>query len=134
MFLIRILLPFVFLFFIACGESDRHGGNNQTGLSQGDSLFAKYGCLSCHSIAGHEMYGPPLNGLYSKEIKVIRQGQESSLRADRKYLKRSIMDPEFEKVKGYEERTMPPAEIPKKDLKILLDYLMDLEGAGPSPK
>lgn len=72
------------------------------------------------------MYGPALNEIYGKEVLVIRQGDSSKVVIDRKYLKRSIIDPDFEKLKGYENRSMPVPDISKKEVKILVDYLMEL--------
>lgn len=70
------------------------------------------------------MYGPSLNDIFGKEVTVIRQGDSSRVIIDKKYLNRSIIDPDFEKLKGFENRTMPVPDISKKEVKILVDYLI----------
>lgn len=93
---------------------------------KGPELFAKYACATCHSMDGSEMYGPALGGLYGKEVKVVRDGIVISVEADAKYLKKAIADPGYEKVQGYETREMPVPNMPKEDLKLLVDYLKTL--------
>lgn len=68
--------------------------------------------------------GPDLFNM--KEVVIISEGVEKRVTVDRKYLKRSILDPEFEKVKEYQTRTMPKPEISKKDVEILIDYIIGL--------
>ena len=70
------------------------------------------------------MYGPPLNGLFMKEVSVVRQGEVKTIIADRDYLTRSITDPDYEKVSGYRSKVMPKPVIPENDVKILIDYLI----------
>lgn len=107
------------VFLSSCGDST--DTNNK-----GEELFSKYMCFTCHSLDGSVMYGPPLNDLYLKEVSVLRQGKQKSIVAKRKYLKKSIMDPDYEKVLDYENRIMPVPNIPKRDLDTLVDYLMEL--------
>lgn len=106
----------------ACGSQET--GRPEDSIQKGQEVFDKYICASCHSMNGNEMYGPALNTIYKKEITVLRDGQEVKVTVDRKYLERSIMDPDYEKVLGFEERTMPQPSIPKQDLKALLEYIV----------
>lgn len=94
--------------------------------NEGKELFSRYMCFTCHSLDGTPMYGPPLNDLYRKEVTVLRQGRQKIVVAKRKYLKKSITDPDYEKVLDYENRIMPEPNIPGEDLKILVDYLIEL--------
>lgn len=130
-------LMLVMFFLSACGEgSDKQKAGkakaqaSQQGetdpLRDGPYLFTRYACFTCHSIDGGVLYGPALNGLHMKEVKVIRQSREITIIADRKYLKKAILDPDYEKVSGYENRIMPVPQIPKEDLRIILDYLIEL--------
>jgi hypothetical protein len=73
------------------------------------------------------MYGPPLNDLYLNEVSVLRKGKQRTLVAKRSYLKKSITDPDYEKVLNYENRIMPEPAIPKEDLESLIDYLIALD-------
>jgi cytochrome c2 len=90
----------------------------------GPDLFSKYACFTCHSLEGGVMYGPPLNGIFMKEVNVIRQGREITVVADRDYLTKAITDPEYEKVAEFKDKTMPKPVIPEDDVETLIDYLI----------
>ena len=111
----------------SCGGGSPEKKNQVKSHATGNDLFQKYICFTCHSLNGSDMYGPTLRGLYMKEVVVISEGLEKHVIADRKYLKRSILDPEFEKVKEYHTRSMPKPEISKKEVDILVDYIIRLE-------
>ena len=95
-------------------------------LKKGEELFAKYGCFVCHSLEGKVIYGPPLNGLYMKSVKVMRNGKEIDLVADRDYLIKAITDPRYEKVYDYRNKEMPISAFPEKDAEVLVEYLISL--------
>lgn len=100
--------------------------NQKEALSTGPDLFNKFVCFTCHSLDGSDMYGPSLRNIHMKEVKVIREGKEMDVVIDRKYLERSITDPDFEKVKEFQSRTMPKPEISKKEVDILVEYIIGL--------
>ena len=116
-----LLAPLLVLLFTACG------GTGEDLLSQGEELFANYICNTCHSLDGSDMYGPSLQGLYGQEIRVVRNGEEKTLLANRRYLKRAIIHPDHEKVAGFEDRIMPRPQMSKSDVKLLVDYLIALD-------
>lgn len=137
------LVTVVFIFLSACGggaQSNKDGGTeNNTGgeiinepartsstdpSAGGPDLFSRYACFTCHSLEGKVMYGPPLNGLFMKEVSVVRQGEVKTVIADRDYLKRAITDPDYEKVTEYKSKVMPKPVIPGDDVETLIDYLI----------
>lgn len=124
----------LFLFLVACGQSVKKDTEIQNEERDGATLFAYYICNSCHSLDGREMYGPTLKEIYNKELEVTQQGQAKTIIADRKYLIRAITDPDYEKVKGFENMTMPVPDISKKDVDILVDYLIALDETNQAAK
>lgn len=130
------LAPLIIVLITSCvGPADRglsgvaranDSPEVQNSPAEGRDLFARYGCATCHSLDGSEMYGPTLRGIYQKEIQVIRNGRERLVTVDRSYLERAITDPGYEKPDGYQSRTMPEPDIPREDVKLLLDYLTGL--------
>jgi cytochrome c oxidase subunit 2 len=125
------------IFLSACGEgTDRNKGNKAMDPSaqqastelpaEGSDLFSRYGCFACHSLDGSELYGPPLNDLFMKEVSVVRQGKTTLIVADRDYLSRAITDPNYEKVTEYQNKIMPKPVIPEEDVETLVDYLIEL--------
>jgi mono/diheme cytochrome c family protein len=93
-------------------------------LKSGDRLYSRYICNTCHSLEGEEIYGPPLNGLYMSRVEVIRNGETITVTADRAYLKKAILDPQFEEVAGYESKDMPDVHITEKEVDLLVEYLV----------
>ena len=114
-------IPALLMLVLACGGPKRDTQDQQT---KGGDLFVAYICNTCHSLDGSEMYGPTLKDIHGKKITVIRGGEEYDVTVDRKYLIRSIQDPQYEKLRGFEDKTMPEPRISKTDVKLLVDYLI----------
>jgi cytochrome c oxidase subunit II len=95
--------------------------------NEGRQTFTTYGCLGCHSLEGAEGVGPPLNKTYgSKRIVTTKEGEKSVV-ADEEYMRRAILDPDVEIVKGY-QAIMPSLQgkIPDKELDLLIKFLESL--------
>jgi hypothetical protein len=120
------LLLICFQFNASCDKDSRRKLNHKELMDQGSKLFAQYGCFTCHSLEGAKMYGPPLDEIYGKEIVVFRGDDTLTVTVDRDYLKRSILDPGFEKDSAYQNRTMSLPVINREDVNILVNYLMEL--------
>jgi cytochrome c oxidase subunit 2 len=121
----KLALLYLVLFAItACNETSPKKLDNDKIMKDGPILFAKYGCAICHSLDGKIIYGPSLNNIYMKEIKVIRNGKELTVIADREYLKRAITDPRAEKVLDYQNKEMPVPSFSKEEADILVEYLI----------
>lgn len=123
--MIRICLPlFIITITAGCQPSQKQIELN---LKKGEALFTKYGCFSCHSLKGEKLYGPSLNNILGKEIVVIRQGKTATVKVDRNYLKKSILNPEYEKVKDFAKRKMPvPAISDNTDVDLLINYIENI--------
>lgn len=124
---INKLMLFLIFFCVACGKPNQNKTDNEDILKKGSELYAKYGCAVCHSIDGKEIYGPPLNRIYMREIKVVRNGKELILTADRDYLKKAITDPRYDKVFEYSNKEMPLTQISGEEAEILVDYIIALD-------
>jgi cytochrome c oxidase subunit 2 len=73
----------------------------------GTQLFQERGCKACHSIDGTPGLGPTLKGLFGKTVTVLTDGKERKLVADEAYLRKSILEPNVDIVKGFPP-IMPP--------------------------
>jgi cytochrome c oxidase subunit 2 len=125
------------MFLTACGggsekntgSTDSNRPTRETSTDKapgGEELFSNYRCFACHSLEGRVMYGPSLNGLYGKEISVIRQGEEITVLVDREYFTRAIEDPDYEKVLEYRNRIMTKPDISDEEIDSIVDYLVGL--------
>jgi cytochrome c oxidase subunit 2 len=124
----------LFFFIVSCGKPPQKKQGEQEILQKGSELYLKYGCAVCHSTDGKEIYGPPLNGLFMKQVRVIRQGQEFTVTADREYLKKAIVDPRFEKVLDYQNKEMPLTQFSDEEAEMLVDYIITLDSIKQSEK
>ena len=68
----------------------------------GEELMEKHGCLGCHSLDGTPKVGPTLKGIWGRRVTVLTSGTERSLTVDEAYLRRSILEPNADVVKGYQ--------------------------------
>lgn len=123
---IHQLSIYLFLLLIGCGKASEKRPDKQEILTKGSELFTKYGCAVCHSLEGKVIYGPPLDGIYMKKLKVVRNGKEFEVVADREYLKKAISEPRYEKVLEYRNKEMPLANFSNEETEMLVDYLIVL--------
>jgi cytochrome c oxidase subunit 2 len=94
----------------------------------GNVLLDENGCLQCHSTDGSKMLGPTLKNLYGKERTVLTEGTERKLIANEEYIKKSLLEPEYDIVKGYQP-IMPSSEgvLSEKQIEAMTTYIKDLK-------
>ncbi len=100
----------------------------KSGMPAGYTLITERGCLSCHSLEGVRMTGPPLNGLFGKNERVSTAGQLRVIKADEDYIRRSITDPGADVVEGY-PNIMPSGTnvMSMQEISRVVDYLKTLK-------
>ena len=111
-------------------ERPQTSGNSQDSVSPtfaGKRLLRTKGCIACHSSDGSEMIGPTFQGIFGKNQIVLKAGDEQQVEVDEDYLRRSILKPNQEIVKGY-NALMPSQEgqITEEELVAIIQYLKEL--------
>ncbi len=96
------------------------------GKPTGPRLFQEKGCYACHSIDGTPRVGPTLKGLFGKTVVVLEDGRERSIVADEVYLRKSLLEPNADVVKGYPP-IMPLQKMTEDELNELIRYLKALK-------
>jgi len=95
--------------------------------SLGEDLMKTNGCLTCHRMDSTEDNGPTFKGLYGKKRYVLENGKEKQVTANEGYLRRAIVDPGFDIVKGFDDIMPPPEdlseELSEEDIANMIDYL-----------
>ena len=93
----------------------------------GAKLFTEKGCVACHSIDGSPKAGPTLKGVFGHRVAVLTGGKEREVAADEAYLRKSLIDPGTDIVKGFPP-IMPPQKGVLSDAEIdaLVEYLKTL--------
>ncbi len=114
--------------WLAGGKISYPGKSQPSGMPPGYMLIRERGCLSCHSLEGVTMSGPPLNGLYGSQVKVVTGGVERVLTADDEYIEKHIITPGVDVVEGF-PNIMPSGrnELSDKEIDEIIKYLKTLK-------
>ena len=92
----------------------------------GRVLYRNY-CASCHSLDGLKLVGPTFAKLVgsTRKVRDVTTGQVHEVRADAKYLRESILEPNSQLLDGYPANLMPPvgATLTEKQLGALISYV-----------
>ncbi len=117
------LLISVTAFVFGCKDS-----KEKINLKKGQELFTSVGCATCHSLSGDKdkLYGPSLNAILGTKTKVIRNNKEYSFFIDRNYIKKSIIDPDYEKPLLFKSNKMPKPSLTNFEVECITDYLISI--------
>ena len=104
------------------------GTTGSTPASQGLQIMDIQGCMACHSTDGSKIVGPTYQNLYGKKETVLRNGQEVTITVDDEYIRRSVLDPDADIVKGYPKGQMQSyrGKVSDADLAKIIEYLKSL--------
>lgn len=97
-------------------------------------VLEKHGCLDCHSMDGSEIVGPSFRDMYGRNVTVLENGRELTVKTDGEYLKKAIKDPAAQIVKGYEDMMPPADEMTAEELETVIEFfeggmVMEKKGA-----
>ena len=93
--------------------------------NRGLQLLLEKGCLGCHTTDGTLKVGPTFKGIYGRTVTVVTSGKERTITVDGDYLKRSVLDPGADIVKGFPP-VMPKIPVTPEELDAIEDYLEHL--------
>jgi cytochrome c oxidase subunit 2 len=92
----------------------------------GHELLEQHGCLGCHSLDGTDKIGPSFKGIWGRKVTVLTNGVERTIIVDEAYLRRSIVEPNSDVVKGFQP-IMPSFTLKEEELTQILEYLKGLK-------
>lgn len=103
------------------GEGEEEG-------SGGETLIREKGCTGCHSLDGTRIVGPSFKGIWGRRIIVISSGQERNVVVDEEYVRRSLLDPGTDVVKGYPPVMPPQGEnLTEEEIHEIVEYFKTLK-------
>jgi len=104
------------------------GKEMEAKVPPGAQLFQEKGCKACHSIDGAPGLGPTVKGLFGKTATVLTDGKERTIAADEIYLRKSLLEPNADIVKGFPP-IMPSQKglLADQELDALISYLKELK-------
>ena len=96
-------------------------------IEHGKLLFNSTGCASCHSFSEQQLYGPALNrNSLGSQIEVIRNDGIRMVRVDEAYIRRSIVDPDFEKAVSFTQQKMPKPKLTDLEINRIVAYVLSM--------
>ncbi len=94
-----------------------------TGLDA-NQLLEDNGCLGCHSSDGSEGIAPTFKGIGQRDVTIERDGEEITIKVDAEYLRRALLNPEADMVKGYAPM-MPSADyLSPEEIDAVIEHLL----------
>ncbi len=95
-------------------------------IDEGAKLMQTKACLSCHKLDESRLVGPGLAKLYGSKQIVVVNNQEKEVTVDDAYLRRSLLEPHVELVKGY-SNLMAPVPLTEAEVTALIEYMKTLQ-------
>ncbi len=106
----------------------KHKEKREGPAQEGAELVKTKGCIACHTIDGTPKIGPTFKGLSGHHAVVVTNGKEREITADDDYLRKSMVDPKADVVKGFPP-IMPSQKgvLTDKEMQSIIDYIRTLE-------
>ncbi len=91
-------------------------------------IMENNGCLGCHTLDGTMRVGPSFKGIFGKEAEVITTGRRRKIIIDEEYLRRSILEPGADMVKG-SPNIMPSQKgiLRDEEINAIIEYIKKLK-------
>lgn len=90
----------------------------------GSQLIDENGCIGCHSTDGSSGIAPTFKGIGQREVTIERDGKEITVKVDAEYLRRALLNPNADLVKGYAP-IMPSADyLSPEEIDTIIQHLL----------
>ncbi|MFZ4707597.1 MAG: cytochrome c oxidase subunit II [Bacteroidales bacterium] len=74
--------------------------------AEGRLLVEQKACVACHSVDGTKIVGPSYKGIFGHKVTVETNGKDREVMVDEAYIRKSILEPEADVVKGFTKGSM----------------------------
>lgn len=98
-----------------------------TETKRGMEVLQKYGCLACHSLDGTKKVGPSFKEIWGHQETVITNGNERTVVVDESYLRKSLLEPAADVVKGYPPVMPKFTQLSADEIEAIRDILKEVE-------
>jgi cytochrome c oxidase subunit 2 len=87
-------------------------------------LLENNGCVGCHSNDGSEGIAPTFKGIGGRQVTIVRDSEELTITVDADYLRRALLKPNSDLVKGY-PGIMPSADyLSNEEIEAIVEHLL----------
>ncbi len=96
--------------------------------AEGRLLVEKKGCIACHSVDGTKIIGPSYKNIFGHKVAVETGGKEREITVDEAYIKKSILEPEADIVKGFTKGSMVSykGQLTDQEIDKIIEYIKTL--------
>ncbi|MFQ6672614.1 MAG: c-type cytochrome, partial [Candidatus Tectimicrobiota bacterium] len=103
-------------------------GVEAEGVPRGLELLKVKGCLACHTTDGSPLVGPTFKGAFGRPSTVVSGGQEQTVVVDEAYVRKSMLEPQGDIVKGFPP-IMPSQKglVTEEEMQEIIAYLKTLQ-------
>lgn len=98
-------------------------GGGSAAKIDGRKLAGEKGCVGCHSLDGSSGVGPSFKGIMGRVEVVVTTGAERAITVDDAYLRRSIVEPSADVVKGFQPIMPAFTDLKKEELEALVEFV-----------
>jgi len=94
----------------------------------GKLLTEQKGCIACHSADGTKIVGPSYKGIFGHKVTVDSDGKEREITVDEEYIKKSILEPDADIVKGFNKGSMISykGQLSDEEIDQIIEYIKTL--------
>lgn len=90
----------------------------------GGKLLKVNGCLGCHPNDDSDGIAPTFQGIGQRQVTVERNGEEVTLKVDAEYLRRALLEPNTELVKGYAPMMPATDYLSEEEINAIIEHLL----------
>lgn len=87
-------------------------------------IMGRLGCFGCHTQDGTGFRGPSFKGIFGRPT-ILKSGD--TLKIDEAYLRKSILEPSADLVRGYPAGLMPKTKPTPQQLDLMVEYLKEFK-------
>jgi len=98
----------------------------KAGEPEAVAVLRRRNCLTCHSTDGSVMVGPTFRGLYGQRVDVVEGDRTRTVLVDERHLRRSILAPRAQRLKGYPD-AMPAVTLAPGELDEIVAFIKTLQ-------
>lgn len=94
----------------------------------GKLLTEQKGCIACHSADGTKIVGPSYKGIFDHKVTVDSDGKEREIIVNEEYIKKSILEPDADIVKGFNKGSMISykGQLSDEEIDQIIEYIKTL--------
>ncbi len=115
--------------YIDTTKAAKPAGAAEIAGAAGMEVYRSIGCAACHSTDGSKLTGPSFKGIFGHEVTVVTGGKERTQTVDEAYIRKSILEPNADLVKGFNANLMQTykGQLSDQEINDLIDYIKTLK-------